>query len=436
MAVSASGLFRVARCPAAVLFPQVDSEDPDAKRGTTGHRYLQRAAQIGPERALLEAPEDHRARLSDIALEGLPIGEEYRQEVAFAYDLETEGGRELGEGLERRYQTRDGEIPGTADVVHRGPAVEIWDYKFDGFETRAAPPAVNHQLRLLALAACRASGADGAQVGLIHIRPDGTHWEETATLDAFDLDAFDLELREILGRVDETRAMMARGLVPDVTRGPWCRYCGAVPSCPAVLDLVRATAGDAAGVLAMSPIPGETLVTAEGIALALTPSVASRAYSRMRDFEAALKVAKSALWQYACEHPFEVGDGWAYGPARKETKEISGEVARRELAKMHGPEVAEAACEFSTSEAAIERALRSVWEAERRDYDAARSRGEKPVRPTLAGLKRSALEAIAAAGGVRRESKVRVEEFRIGGAAQILAPEVETRPSELADGHS
>jgi hypothetical protein len=424
---SASGLERDSHCPANRALPQVQTSNPDAQRGSAIHSYLEHlGGGATVEAALASVPEEHRQVCQDVELDGLPLDpSEYRQEVAFAYDLETGVARELGAGLQRDYRMRTPtEIVGTADVIHRD-AVEVWDFKSESFDSRRPPPAKNPQLLFLALAAARLRGADGAQVGLIHLRADGTHWEEIAELDAFDLDLFEDTLRGIRRRVLDAAAVVERGMTPSVHQGPWCRYCPATPHCPAILGLLRAAAGQPEEILALrsSGMPE----TAESIHAALrngSPEQWRAAYERMRIFESALKVAKGALWLLAGEQPFEVGDGQIYGPVRSDRKVIDARKARAVLVGLHGPEVAEAACEFETSAAAITRALRPVYDAriaEYKDateaYNAAKAAGrpaEKPSKPTLTGISKMAMAAVTDAGAVTLKTTVTVKEHRAG----------------------
>ncbi|HNU82337.1 MAG TPA: DUF2800 domain-containing protein [Thermoanaerobaculia bacterium] len=422
---SASGLHRDDRCPANRSLPQVETNNPDAERGHAGHRYLELVGGgMAAEQALAQIAEEHRQLCQDIQLDGLPLNhEEYRQEVAFAYDLETGAARELGAGLQRDYSSRTpSEIVGTADVVLRD-LVEVWDYKFEAFESRCPPPAKNPQLLFLALAACRTRGVDSAIVGLIHIAPDGTHWTEHADLDAFDLDTFEWELKKIRKKVLDAAAVVERGLTPQVSQGPWCRYCPATPHCPAILGLLRAAAGLPEEVLALrsSGLPE----TAESLHAALrngTPDQWRAAYERMRQHEAAVKIAKHALWLLAGEQPFEVGDGQVYGPVRSDRKVYEARKARAALLELHGPEVAEAACEFETSAAAIERALRPVYEARRKAAAERKAAGEKVERVTLKALTVAATALLEAAGAIELKSTVTVKEHRAGKEGEVLAP--------------
>lgn len=437
---TASGLSRDERCPPNRVLPQVQTNNPDALRGRAGHRFLELVGGgMSPTLALAEVPEEYQAMCADIDLEGLPLDlGEYLQEVAFAFSLDTGEARELGRGLERDYsQVRPGEIAGTADVVHRD-CVEVYDYKFDSFEPTCPPPGNNPQLLFLALAAARLRGVDRARVTIIHIRPDGTHWEESDDLDAFDLDAFELRLRAIRAGVVAAQAIVARGLIPSVEQGPWCRYCPATAHCPAIAALLRAAAGEPEEVLALRGVvraddpEAVHMLTRE---LARHPEHAAKAYQRMRQVENALKVAKTALYLYASEQPIALDDGQVYGPVRTERKEWDGRKTRGAMLELHGPEVAEAACDYETSATAVARALRPIYEARKKGYEAALEAfkaggkvGEKPARVTMKALTVAAEEAVREAGGISLKSSVSVKEHRAGKEGEVLAP-VQAEPA-------
>jgi hypothetical protein len=390
---TASYLHRASECPPSCTLPSCDVTSPDAARGTAGHRFLEAVAQTGGDidASLAAVPEEHREMCAAIDLDGLPLGPDYMQEAVVRVNIHTGEGEILGRRAgHRQYDHAPQYVYGTADVLHR-ECVEVWDYKFEGFESHHLPPARNHQLMFLALAAARARRATSATVGLIHIRPNGSHWIESAEMDAFDLDAYETELCSILDRVAEARATVAEGRVPDVRRGPWCRYCPAAAACPAVTGLIRA--------VALEPVQ-----TAEQVLELLTPETASRAYLRLQEIEAALKPVRAALHLYADEHPIALPDGRVYGPVTTTREEIDARVARKALAAMYGPEVAEAACDFSTSKAAIQRAIRAV-------VDAKKKAGEKS---TQKAVFEEALAAIRAAGGTTQTRKTTVREHKAG----------------------
>lgn len=408
---SASYLTRSERCPASQALPHANVTSPDAKRGTAGHRYLERAAQVGPEKALAEVSDEHREMCAAIDLDGLPLEPGYRQEVALAFYLNSGRGEVLGCGRERRYGERAPHLVyGTADVLH-SQRVEVLDYKFDGFESHHPAPAENPQLLFLALAYSRVLGLSAAQVGLIHIRPDGSHWQESAELDAFDLDAFELRLRHIIDGVRRTEDEVAAGRVPSVSRGPWCRYCPASASCPAVTSLVRAVAGEPAR-------------TAEEILALLTPETAARAYMRLHEVLDALKPVSSALYMYASEHDVALPDGRIYGTVDSEKEAFNARKTRDVLAKLCGPEVAEAACKFTTSKTAVKNAVNA--NARKR-----KERGEDVVQKELV---EAVLAEIQKAGGVARITKSKVRLHRVGanGAVEIEPGEDDSNDKEAA----
>lgn len=395
---TASGLLRTDRCPAHLALPWVNSTSDSAERGTIGHRFLEMAATVGPDAAIATLPAEYGDWLRSIDLDGLPIGPSCRQEVAFAYDVQTGRARELGTGIQRAYGVvGENEIAGTADVLAKS-AAHVYDYKFEQFDNHTEPVATNPQLRALALFAARSMGLDSAEAGIIHIRPDGGHWIETAKFDSFDLDSIAIDLKQTMKRVRDAQAQVARGEVPSVSRGPWCRWCHASSSCPSVTSLVRA--------VAMEPAK-----TAQEILALLTPETAAKAYRRLAEVQDALKPVSSALYLYASEHEIDLGDGRVYGAVQSERDEIDGRTARKVLAELHGPEIAEAACDFETSKAAIGRALRQVAVAKK-------AAGEKT---TAKALNDAALDAIRKAGGIKSKTTNTVREHKAGEKAEEAA---------------
>lgn len=407
---TASGLWRDANCPPNRALPRIHVDHSAAKGGRAKHRFLEVVPKVGTDKALEEIADEYREACALIELDGLPLGQEYLQEAAFSLDGDI--GSFLGCGLNRNYG--GAALAGTADVVHKERA-EVWDYKMDGFDSTCPPPRENAQLLFLALAVCRARGLDDARVGLVHIRPDGSHWAESADLDAFDLDAFALELQAIRARVVQACEAVARGLTPEVFQGPWCHFCAAMPACPAILGTIRAAAAEPEQALVLAPEGVQLAAAPADVARALTPEIASRAYARMRAVEQALNMAKSALYLYASEHGIGLGNGYQYRGKVVESKNIDARVARQEMARLFGPEVAENACEFDTSQAAIERAIRPLVAAGKKpDDDGAFKVGTMSFdkKPTLKLVKEQTLAAIEKAGGLKRDTRVRVAEYR------------------------
>ena len=386
-----SHVSRARHCPGSFALSAVRETSPEAARGIAGHRYLEAAGRGTSHAAVMaQIPAEHHEMCAAIDLEGLPLGPGYLQEVAYALDLETGEARSLGSGLERDYSSaRASEVVGTIDVACR-LAAEVYDYKFEGFDSSTDPVERNDQLRFAALCEARVLGHQAAKATIIHFRPDGSHWEEPHEFDALDLDTFEGELHAIVARVRAAQEAAERGVVPDVSRGEWCHWCPAVPACPAITGLIRAAA--------QAPT-----ATAEDILSALSPATAASAYRRVREVQDVMKKVQTALYLYASKHDIDLGDGHVYGAVRSERKVIDARIARKVLAERFGPEVAEAACEFETTQAAIGRALLTV-------VAAAKKEGQKV---TVKSVHEAALAAIGAAGGIETKATTTVREHRV-----------------------
>jgi hypothetical protein len=383
-----SALDRLEHCPASQALPHVHVQSEDGARGTALHRFLELIGngQVG---ALSKIPEEYREAASSIDLNIPTLHGVWQHEVAYAYNLKTSHARLLGNGIGRDYSgCSDDEIPGTIDAASTFNRC-VTDYKFDGWDATCLPAETNPQTLLAALCLSKAWGLGEMHASIIHFRADGSHWKESATYDQLSLDLFEARLQEMARQVDEAHATVASGRVPEVSRGEWCRWCPAASSCPAITSLIRA-ATDA------------PTATADDLLSAITPATAGRAYKRLKEVEDVVKRVRNALYLYASEHDVDLGDGQVYGAVRSERRTIDARVARKVLADRFGPEVAETACDFETSQAAIERALKPV-------IAAAKKEGQKV---TAKAVKEAALDAIEAAGGIETKSVVTVKEHR------------------------
>jgi len=384
--VSASKLHRVAICPASAVLPQSPSREEQAVRGTVIHEFLERASTAGRDSALDGVPEQHRAICELIDLEQWPVDPKcYTAEVAFAYNFANDTAREIGRGLGRKYPPlKYTEIAGTADIVGlSNDSVLIADVK-TGHQPYVAPARFNKQLRLLALSACRAYGRNTATVELLHLRYDGTPWRDRAELNAFDLEEFALELQDIAARVERAQADVAEGSTPLLVTGSHCRYCDAFTSCSAQTALVRA----------MASAPDR--LDAE-IRSALTPQTAGLAYERLKVAEMCLDRVRKAIYAYAERQKIQLPNGMVLGPVETAKESLIGPIARDVLTKMLGQPIADAACEFETSKAAIRRAIKPCAES---------------LGQPIARLEKAALEEIRKAGGVVVKQSISVREHR------------------------
>lgn len=405
--LTASKLHRAAQCPASCALPGADRRNPDSDRGRAIHSYLEDVTLFGPEEALARVPTEYSAACDAIDLGGLPVGVGYSPELALAYDVELGTVRVLGMGIARNYGTLSAsEVAMSLDVaaVAEDDEVQVWDYKTGAGHDRVGPPtaAENPQLHVAALALAAVYGKKKARVALIHLREDGTHYEDSATLDELDLELFAVELRSIHRRVEFARREVGAGKIPDVREGSWCRYCPAFAACPAKAALAMTLGQEPASLAA-------------DIKRYLTPTGAAKARAKLKEAKRVLAEVERAIHAYAEETGgFEVAPGVVFGPHETTEEVLDGMATFDALEAAFGVDVAREAVSMKASKASIERALRGVWEARR-------AAGEKT---TLKGLKDEALESIRAAGGVTVKTTVEIGEHRVGEPAPMPIPVV------------
>jgi hypothetical protein len=414
--VSASGLGRAMVCPASVVLPKdrrLAGEAAD--KGHAIHGFLEQAGSLGRDDALANVPEEYRAICEAIDLSDVPVSAvKFAAEVALAWDVATSTAREIGRGIGRYYgPTSRTEIVGTADVIGLstdGTRVYVWDYKTG--RTELVRAARNWQLRFLAFTACRLWGAVDAIVGLIHVpayRVDGEDDEveeltptyDSAYLDAWEIDAVEGELAAAVESWLQAADDAAAGRPPRAVKGRHCDYCDAMPRCPAATAMIRAfSSGTAADEL----IP-------------VSPEAAAAAWMTIEALEAVIKPAKAALYSYAAREPIELPYGVIVGAVTERGKPTyDAKIVRQVLASLHGRDVADAACDFSTTKTAIERAISAH----------AKATGVK-----AAPLKRAALKAIAEAGGEKRELKTKIKPHV---PASLAREEIRALEMAMSDG--
>lgn len=378
MLPTASGLTRALRCPASLQLPQVQREaGAPAVTGTQVHTFLETVFELGREAALERVTDERAARIcAALDLSTLPLGDgtNWASEVAFGWHLQTGAGREVGRNVGRGYPTKPGELYGTADLVALSAdntTVHVLDVKTGrGWMPSAAESA---QLRFLAMAACATYGCSQAEVGHLHVREDGAVWLERASLDALELDLFAEQLRQLQATVEAREGRLAEG--------PWCRYCPAFASCPAKVALACASVN----------APAQ-----------LTPETAAAAWLRMKEVRQVLDRVEEVLREYASTTPVSLGNGMQLAAVESSRDELDGAKVYATMAKLYGPEVAQASVELDASKKSLDRGVRLVAEQ-------LKAKGEKA---TLKDLNARALEAVRQAGGVVTRTRVEVRERR------------------------
>jgi hypothetical protein len=255
---------------------------------------------------------------------------EMRCEASYAYNVVTGEARYLGSSLGREYpELADGEFAGTVDLLLLGSKrAIIKDYKTGRKKT---PARMSWQLRFLGLAVSRAHHFDEIRAEMAYIDGDGDVTPDGATFDAFDLAGFAGEL----SRAYASMVAATTSTQPHV--GRWCEYCPGMVACPATHALV-ATA-------LQERVPA---ITAESVA---------RAYRQAKLLKKFATEVEQATKAYASQFLVDLGGGMLLGPHRTTRRSLSGAVAREVLTAAYSAEVADEACEFKTSQAAIKRAI-------------------------------------------------------------------------------
>lgn len=342
-----SALPRVAKCPASSALPAVrDDFSSFREAGTARHQILcDLGGGMSREDALARVPEQFRLMCEMIDTTHLPLGSGFRQEEAFAFDVEAGTVRFLGANIGRAYTgDPEREVFGSLDVVGMfGPdTVYVADYK--GAHDDAMEPArTNLQLRVGALFAARHAGVSKAVIEFIHLKDDGTHWVDADEMDEIDMEMAYDKLRSTFRAYKAERARSEH----SVTRGDHCRWCPAFAACPGTLAMTRSLFGDP-----------EKWADAQAI---ITPEMAATAYAQVRAAEKAVARAKDELKRFAELGSIPLPNGKAYGKVAREN--VMSSRAVPVLLRMFGEEVAQAAGKFSVTSSGITEALRPVAKA-------------------------------------------------------------------------
>jgi hypothetical protein len=232
-------------CPPSHVLPWADDVHEAAEGGAIIHRYaLLDAPLLGREAALkLIADPDLREFAEGIDVESTPICDpsQFVQEIAIAYNPETDEARELGRGsASRDYRgRRPGEVAATLDALGVGADAVIYvDLKKTG--RWLGRPEEYKQLRFGALLSSRLLGRSSGTVGLCYARTGEALHYEWGDLDAWTLDDVRDEVRLTLAEIEAAEKYQEGRIF---RRDPnTCRFCPAFDSCPAWRQLLEAAA--------------------------------------------------------------------------------------------------------------------------------------------------------------------------------------------------
>lgn len=371
--ITASKLELAMRCPSAFTLPQYNTPTAAADEGTARHAKQEAAIARGDIPAELER--------------AWP-GYSWRAEVAFAYDVSTGEGREIGQGIGREYGPLGPfEVAGTADVIGRkGSALVVVDKKSYGEVTAAAD---NPQVRFLALAAARAYGASCADVGITH-ELNALDWAE---LDAFELDVIALAVRATVVAVAKAMHDARQGITPTFTTGRQCRWCAGFDACPKQRELAELVRTDALSLR----------VEAGGLPL-VNDDDAAAAYALSKRLGMLLARMKEMLAARAKDRPIPLPGGMLYGYVTGEGNEqIDGDVAYEVIRDVYGQSVADAAVSREATKKGIREALKAAGAV-----------------PSLAAAERNVLDKIRERGGAERQTRSKLDVYPAQPALRVV----------------
>lgn len=268
--LSASGLYRARKCPAAYALPAVQTTNEAQQTGVSGHKFLEKIARgIGRPEALEGVSPEDRKLFESIDLSKIPQGQ---PEVSFRFDTVT-GEADIVNAPNRSYDDNPRYVFGTCDLVC---ADRVIDWKFTVYNNDFL--LYKEQLEFYGMCLSRARGLDLVTCSLSYIADNGAVSFNNWVLDW-----------ELVNRVAERTKATAKKVVKqvhrylnecqilDVSEGIHCHYCPAWWHCPAKMQAVRWVLGNPNGneavSLADSFVKSRDAVTAHDRIKALTKEV-------------------------------------------------------------------------------------------------------------------------------------------------------------------
>ena len=315
---TASSLERLFACPASAALPAVIDarKRRDRDRGTGAHRFVRRVLG-GMDRAIALAlvPEESRALCARIRVSRISAGisSDLRCEAAYALKPGEESARFLGLDLDRHYpELEPGEIAGTNDL--EGTRLDgvpvVGDIK-TGNDVTACED--NPQAQFHARARQLVTGADEVEARILYIRPSGYVEIDDHEFGRVELETFEDRVVDMRHGVRLARAAVLAGQTPKVTTGAHCKYCPAMPACPAYAGLARRFVPE--------------LETMAGQMAALTPEQQGEAWLKVKTIERLVGAAEDALKELARQAPLPLPNGKVIRPVTVVRNDFSKDAA-------------------------------------------------------------------------------------------------------------
>lgn len=269
-----SALERAMACAASCVLPVASHMGEAAAFGVKNHEEI-------------EAGDRSRPVVRDL----LEDATDLRHEVAYALDVSTGTAREIGVSIGRAYGALSPqEIPLTVDAeFRRGGRWWVVDFKS---RARVTAAASNWQIRAGALAVMSRHDAGVVMGGLAYL--DDNELDVT-TFDAFHAVGFWEQLRSLVMHLRLLESRYLDGQTPPVSAGPWCRWCPALPHCPAHTRLALSLVGE--------------LESVDAKLATLTPDQAGNAWEKVKRYKLVLERIEETLREYARREPLPLPNG-------------------------------------------------------------------------------------------------------------------------------
>jgi hypothetical protein len=377
---------RVMKCGAEQHLPHVYGGSDAAELGTAVHLLLEHAykstlqdihACFDEARAIAVKAYPQHADVFDAICanaESFDLANGWHTEAPVVLDISTMKVRSVTAHAARDYGERGPyEIAGTVDLYRVGDKyIELRDWK-----TGRQPPraAASWQLRLGALALALVHGAETVTV---EIGSFTETWEPV-----FDSHVYQrADLLEYAARIHAKAVQLRGDGVADVYTGPWCTFCPAMLACPGIGGLMR-QATDPDGAVDRFRV----LMNADRV----------KAYEAWRVFAMIASRMEAEVKNAARLEDIRLGNGKVYGYREKTVRDIEGTTTYKVLCERYGEAHAQKAVKFTTSQAAVEAAVKSAKEA------------GHPMK-SMAAESREIMAAIDLVGGVVKHKRGEVRE--------------------------
>lgn len=263
---------------------------------------------------------------------------QWKAEVAYAYDVPRDSARFIGENVGRGYEVSAVEIPGTIDALALDDEhAHVIDWKTtSGFGPGPADAEDNWQLKLYALMVSRAHRIDSVTIHVVRITTNGVT-STSHTLDSLELDAV----------ADEVHRLIKSAPHALPSPGSHCQRCRAVAVCPTTNEATTA------------------ITPSEPIKLEINDDNAGSLLMKLRQVQAACEQLEGALKMYAANKMEEgirlpSGKRWVRTSVDRESIHLNGDANAEGIAiiSMAGAEKA-LEPKISVSKAGIERELKA-----------------------------------------------------------------------------